>query len=344
MAATQTQPDRLDDTQLANYLLRIEHPDTNVQPNYATLASITKAHLSKIPYENLDLHYQVPGGPQPVCSIRLPGTYDKMVTGKRGGYCLEVNALLAQALRAVGFSVDTAQARHVFDPALIREGAQDTSPRDLASVWPTHLCLLVTAGGDKRKYLVDVGLSKYSLAEPLPLPCSGDLSAAVARGILGKEFRLRSTTDSPDASDIDTKGYYLQVSIPNVNSPAAERTWRDYFYFQDKAAGTDTEDFIHTWMSKGPHAVNPQSPFATMPVKGVGQVSIQEDELIIRESNKRPENDYIVLDQGATTTVTRQKLGGQQAVLAAMARYFDIPSAYLKSPRERVKVEQPTWG
>ncbi|KAJ3477390.1 hypothetical protein NLG97_g8856 [Lecanicillium saksenae] len=341
MTITQTHPESLNDDQLANYLSRIEHPTTNIQPNHATLASITKAHLSSIPYENLDLHYQAPGGPQPVCSIRLPATYDKMVTRKRGGYCLEVNMLLAQALRAVGFSVDTTQARHVFDPALVHE-PQHTSPRDLTNVWPTHLCLLVTVSDGKR-HLVDVGLSKYSLGEPLPLLGSDDLSATVVRGILGKHFRLRATKDSPDASDEQAKGYYLQVSIPNAKGPAAERNWRDVLYFQDKPAGIEAEDFTHTWMSKGPHAVNPQCPFATMPVRGVGQVSIQEDELVIRKASSDSGDGYLFLEDGTTTAVTKQKLQGQQAVLEAMAEYFKIPSSYMESPRERVKVEQPTW-
>lgn len=343
MSPTQTNVDCLNSTQLAGYLERIHHHTTDLQPDYATLASITKAHLSHIPYENLDLHYQIPDGPQPVCSIRLPATYDKMVLRKRGGYCLEVNALLAQALRAVGFLVETSVARHVFDASRLHE-VQDTSPRDLASVWPTHLCLLVTTQ-DQKEYLVDVGLSKFSLAEPLPLPTTDNVSAAVTRGILGKQFRLRSTADSPGASDGDARGYYLQVSIPH--SKTAEITassWRDFLFFQTKPAGVETEEYIHTWMSKGPHAVSPQYPFATMPVEHVGQVSVQDDELVIRVSERASKDGYLFLWPGAATTVTKQTLAGPQAVAQAMARYFGIPASYMASPRARVAVEEASWN
>ncbi|OAA53285.1 N-acetyltransferase [Cordyceps fumosorosea ARSEF 2679] len=283
------------------------HPDLRIEPgtiqsNIATLKSIVKAHLSSIPYENLSLHYQLPddgagGREQPVCSIRLPATCDKMATSLRGGYCLELNALLAQALRAVGFAVETAQARVVFDPATRAEHQQQ---HDLVNIWPTHILLLVTTAGGR--CLVDVGSAKYSLAEPLPL----DQPSAVARGILGKALRLRSTTDTPDNGT--PQGYYLQVSVPR------ER-WRDHLLFQDEPAGRAAEDLIHAWMARGP----------APRVAAAGSTDAEGDGYVFLEG------------EGRTTTVTRRRLDGPTGVAGAMAVYFGILPTYMESPRVRVE-------
>jgi len=78
--------------------------------------------------------------------------FDKMVTGRRGGWCYEMNGLFAWALRELGFSVT------LLSSAVNREVQGDNAERN-------HLVLLVQL---ERPYLVDVGFGNGFL-HPLPL-------------------------------------------------------------------------------------------------------------------------------------------------------------------------------
>ncbi|XWW94300.1 hypothetical protein V2A60_002243 [Cordyceps javanica] len=132
---------------------------------------------------------------RPVCSIRLSATYDKMLALRRGGYYLELNSLHAQTFF---------------------RAAEHAGPRDLAAILPTQMLLLVETP-DTDKYLVDVGLSKYSFSEPLSIWTPSDSPSVIARGIPGTQLRLRRATDSREAEkgNNETKGDYLQVLIPD---------------------------------------------------------------------------------------------------------------------------------
>jgi N-hydroxyarylamine O-acetyltransferase len=83
---------------LESYLNRIAYTG----PRAATLEvlnAVQEAHLNAIPYENLDIHLR----------RRLPldtaRAYEKIVLERRGGWCYEMNGLLAWALRELGFEV-----------------------------------------------------------------------------------------------------------------------------------------------------------------------------------------------------------------------------------------------
>ena len=70
-----------------------------VQPDLATLTALHRAHLRAIPYENLDVQLG-----RPVTIERAP-IFEKIVTGKRGGWCYEMNGLFGWALDQLGFRV-----------------------------------------------------------------------------------------------------------------------------------------------------------------------------------------------------------------------------------------------
>src|SRR5690349_8992051 len=83
---------------LDDYLRRINY-DGALDPTLETLTAIHRAHLTAIPYENLAIHL---GGYN---SVDLAKIFDKLVTRHRGGWCYEMNGLLAWALRELGFQV-----------------------------------------------------------------------------------------------------------------------------------------------------------------------------------------------------------------------------------------------
>lgn len=116
------------------------------EPSYQVLRDIHRAHLLSIPYENLDIHLGHP------LELEPAAIFEKLVLRKRGGWCYEMNGLLAWALGELGFEV------RLLSGAVGRD-------RHGQEAEGTHLVLLVEAGG---QYLADVGFGDGFL-EPLPL-------------------------------------------------------------------------------------------------------------------------------------------------------------------------------
>lgn len=127
-----------------------------------TLTAVHRAHLLAIPYENLDIHR---GG---TLTLDPHVHFQKIVLDRRGGWCYEMNGLLAWALREIGFDV-TMMASTV-----------NRQP-NARNVEGNHLILRVALD---RPYLADVGFGNGFL-EPLPLA-----GGAYQQGYFG--YRLRT--------------------------------------------------------------------------------------------------------------------------------------------------------
>ena len=89
---------------VAAYLARIGY-EGPVTATPQVLRAVHYAHIHAVPYENLDIIRGIP------VSLEIPALFDKIVTRRRGGYCFELNALLAWLLRAMGFEVTDYFAR-----------------------------------------------------------------------------------------------------------------------------------------------------------------------------------------------------------------------------------------
>jgi N-hydroxyarylamine O-acetyltransferase len=135
----------MNDEQLARYLERIGH-GWHVRPKLPTLRSLHRAHVTAIPFENLDVQL----GLTP--SLDTDAIFDKVVERRRGGWCYEMNGLFGAALQAIGFDVT-----RVSCGVMRQDGGEERMG--------THLALLVECGGP---WLCDVGFGG-SLLEPLPL-------------------------------------------------------------------------------------------------------------------------------------------------------------------------------
>jgi N-hydroxyarylamine O-acetyltransferase len=118
------------------------------RPDLPSLEALHVAHMSAIPFENVDVRLGRP--------IRLDheSLQAKLVARRRGGYCFEQNTLFAAVLRRVGFQVDTLEAR------VRPRGATATLPR-------THMTLRVDIDG--RGWLADVGFGGDGPTQPVPL-------------------------------------------------------------------------------------------------------------------------------------------------------------------------------
>ena len=146
--------------ELSAYLARIGHVG-HVRPDLATLKAVHRAHLFAIPYENLDVRLERPG------DITTEHAFAKLVTARRGGWCYEMNGLLAWALEEIGFSVTRLAG------AVMRSERGDETIGN-------HLVLKVDL--DDEPWIADVGLGD-GLTEPIPM-------AEGVHHVAGYDFRL----------------------------------------------------------------------------------------------------------------------------------------------------------
>ena len=79
------------------YLARIQW-GSPVRQDLATLSALLRAHMTRIPFENLDVLLGHP------IRLDLEGLQAKLVRARRGGYCFEHATLFAAALEALGFA------------------------------------------------------------------------------------------------------------------------------------------------------------------------------------------------------------------------------------------------
>ena len=114
----------------------------------AGLAELHRAHVTSIPFENLDSHQGL------TVSLELGDLERKLVTRRRGGYCFEHNLLFAAALDAIGLQTEPMLAR-------VRLGRPPGTPRPR-----THLVHRVHTGDGV--WLADVGFGNGTLLEPIP--------------------------------------------------------------------------------------------------------------------------------------------------------------------------------
>lgn len=118
------------------YLKRIGYEGA-VSPDLETLNALIRAHLTHVPFENLDVYDA--GADIPLDTASL---FDKIVTRRRGGYCFELNALFYALLQDIGFDCYPIAVRVVW------HAQRRVSPL-------SHRATIVTIGGVR--YFADVG-------------------------------------------------------------------------------------------------------------------------------------------------------------------------------------------
>ena len=129
------------------YLARIGWQGS-LEPTLDTLAGLTRAHITSIPFENVDV--LLGRG----IRIDLDSIVAKMVVAGRGGYCFEHGTLFQAVLEQLGFTIAAHAARVVvFVP-------RHQSPR-------THMFLTVDIEGER--FMVDPGFGGHTALLPVPL-------------------------------------------------------------------------------------------------------------------------------------------------------------------------------
>jgi N-hydroxyarylamine O-acetyltransferase len=119
------------------------------EPTLAVLQAVVAGHSAAIPFENLDVLLKR------AIRLDLPSLYEKLVRGRRGGYCFEHNLLLLDVLRALGFCAAGLAAR-------VQWG------RPAGTIGPrTHM--LVRVDLPEGSHIADVGFGGLTPTAPLAL-------------------------------------------------------------------------------------------------------------------------------------------------------------------------------
>ena len=113
----------------------------------AMLRRLQYAHVTTIPYENLDILRGIP------LPLDYQSQYEKMILHRRGGYCFELNGLFGGLLRDLGFPVTTYVSR-------VLRGASGVTMRG-------HRILRVSC--DDGTFLCDAGFGQQAPRYPLAL-------------------------------------------------------------------------------------------------------------------------------------------------------------------------------
>ena len=161
------------------------------QADLDSLQRIHRGHALNIPYENLDIQFGRAVSRDVAC------IFDKIVNGRRGGWCYEMNGLLAWALEDLGFRITR-----------LAGGVRRSEVGDQAL--GNHLVLLVHL---ERDYLADVGFGD-GLIEPVPLEVG-----TFRQG--GSEFQLESLAEGWWRFHGDARGGGLSFDFDVT--PACER-------------------------------------------------------------------------------------------------------------------------
>ena len=125
--------------------------DRPAQPDAAFLDQIQKRHLRSVPFESLDIS---PLGTP--FTLALDDVFAKVVVRHRGGFCYELNSLLAAGLTALGYQVNMMAAHFTDNPA------DAVHPLD-------HMPLVVTAPIDDSRWLLDVAAGRQAPARAVPI-------------------------------------------------------------------------------------------------------------------------------------------------------------------------------
>jgi N-hydroxyarylamine O-acetyltransferase len=136
------------------YLARLGLPAPG-RPSVAALFALHRAHVERVPYENLEIQLGCPTTVDPYESA------ERIVRRRRGGYCFHLNGAFAALLSALGYRVRW----HV-------GGVQGSPDHPAPGASGNHLALtvhgLIAEECPDGVWFVDVGLGD-ALHEPLPL-------------------------------------------------------------------------------------------------------------------------------------------------------------------------------
>jgi N-hydroxyarylamine O-acetyltransferase len=179
------------------------------------LQIICEAHVENIPFENLSQH----GVGEPV-SLQLEKLANKLLDRRRGGFCFELNGLLAELLLEMGYHV-------VRVPAYVYQGGTYVENA-------SHLFLIVTVVIDPEKeettkYLVDVGFGEPAIH---PLRYEFDAIQSTPEGMVSRIVQEGNENSVLEWLDAKTGAFVPRFKFQDADA-STDATGPALFEFQD---------------------------------------------------------------------------------------------------------------
>jgi N-hydroxyarylamine O-acetyltransferase len=159
------------------YLERLGY-GSRPEPTLEALAALQRSHLHTVPFEALD---PLLGNP---VTVEPADAYRKVVDVGRGGFCFELNGLLAWLLTELGYEVTMLAARPLHDDGGIAPPF-------------AHMALLVEL---ERRWLVDVGFGFPFIVAPL------DVDERDVQPQDEMRFQIREDGDALIAEQLEAEG------------------------------------------------------------------------------------------------------------------------------------------
>jgi len=218
--------------------------DGPLTPTLDTLAQLIERHAATIAFENIDvLAGRVP-------RLDLASLQQKIVQGRRGGYCFEQNSFLLAALKQLGFTAVGLEAR-------VRAGvpADVITPR-------THMALRITLdGGD---YLADVAFG--GLAPTTPLQLAGNGTQRDAHGA----YR------------------FVDVGADRLLQCETHEGWTDCYRIHTSEPQAIDYEMANWFVATNPKAMLRHNLLVARSVLG-GRLTLFNNKLSLRKSTAQPE-------------------------------------------------------
>lgn len=149
------------------------------------LNKLIEDFLKNFTFNNIDIllsHRQI-------LALDAQSLEDKLIAGKRGGYCFENNQYFYNFLQAQGFKIERYLGRVVFGGS--------------SNVTRTHQVSVVSLTG--RTFLVDVGFGPYTPGIAVPM------DGSMVRAFNGNEYRLKKINDEDFQLEVLKDGVFLSL-------------------------------------------------------------------------------------------------------------------------------------
>lgn len=209
-------------------------------PTLDVLKAIHYAQALKVPFENLTVLAKLPP------KLDVSSLQSKIIGNGQGGYCFEVNALLASALDALGFEVTRLMGR-----------VRWKTPEDV-STGRTHMLLHVAL--PEGPYLADAGFGGITMTGPIPFKTDVDLETP------HEPRRLLSIGGAVDT-------YELQAKLGD--------TWAPVYQFSMEAQAAADYELSNWYTATHPSSIFVQFLIAARP-EADRRVTLFNTELTIR--------------------------------------------------------------
>lgn len=275
------------------YLGRIGY-DGAREPTLATLQALVACHTEAIAFENLT--------PLTAAAVRLESAAleEKMVAGRRGGYCFEHNLLLCDALEQLGFRTIGLAARVLWN-----------WPEGLGTPPRTHM--LVRVELDDGSYVVDTGFGGLTLTGVLRLETD------VQQRTPHEPFRLAAAAVLSDrAADPSQPDGELQLQ-----ALLGER-WRPLYQFNLQPQQRIDYEVASWYVSTLPESLFVQHLMAGRPTPD-RRFGLIDNTLTVRHRDGPSERTVLNSVQALETSLERNfllDLSGVIGLRAALQRFF----------------------